>query len=128
MDPAADTYFVGFDKTKVSPISCPDNVTFDPYGNLWISADGNALESNDGLFSVVLAGPNRGETKQFFAVPIGAETCGPIIEENRVLVCVQHPCESDTATSDKPTSDWPGGGTRASVVVDWKKNGGRIGR
>ncbi|MBC7302085.1 MULTISPECIES: PhoX family protein [Nocardia] len=131
-DPAAaDTYFAGFDKTKVSPISCPDNVTFDPYGNLWISTDGNALKSNDGLFSVVLDGPNRGETKQFLTVPIGAETCGPIIEENRVLVCVQHPGESDTATPDKPTSHWPDGGTtqpRASVVVVWKKNGGRIGR
>ncbi|MFD6456354.1 PhoX family protein, partial [Nocardia sp. NPDC060220] len=65
-DPAAaDTYFAGFDKTKVSPISCPDNLAFDPYGNLWISTDGNALKTNDGLFSVILDGPNRGETKQF---------------------------------------------------------------
>ncbi|MGY1948958.1 PhoX family protein [Nocardia asiatica] len=128
---AADTYFAGFDKAKVSPISCPDNVAFDPYGNLWISTDGNALKSNDGLFSVVLDGERRGETKQFLTVPIGAETCGPIIEENRVIVCVQHPGESDTATPDNPTSHWPDGGTaqpRPSVVVVWKKDGGRIGR
>ncbi len=52
----ADTYFGGFDKTQVSPISCPDNLAFDPHGNLWISTDGNALESNDGLFTVVLDG------------------------------------------------------------------------
>ncbi|WP_282776444.1 MULTISPECIES: PhoX family phosphatase [unclassified Nocardia] len=128
---AADTYFAGFDKNQVSPISCPDNVAFDPHGNLWISTDGNALKSNDGLFSVVLEGDRRGETKQFLTVPIGAETCGPIIEENRVLVCVQHPGESDTATPDNPTSHWPDGGTaqpRPSVVVVWKRDGGQIGR
>ncbi|WP_174189765.1 PhoX family protein [Nocardia barduliensis] len=128
---AADTYFAGFDKAKVSPISCPDNVAFDPYGNLWISTDGNALKSNDGLFSVVLDGERRGETKQFLTVPVGAETCGPIIEENRVIVCVQHPGESDTATPDNPTSHWPDGANaqpRPSVVVVWKKDGGRIGR
>ncbi|MFJ2666148.1 PhoX family protein [Nocardia fluminea] len=126
----ADTYFSGFDKTKVSPISCPDNLAFDPYGNLWISTDGNALKSNDGLFSVVLDGPSRGETKQFLTVPRGAETCGPIITEKQVLVCVQHPGESDDATTDKPLSNWPDGGTtqpRPSVAVVWKKNGGRIG-
>ena len=56
-DPAAaDTYFAGFDKAKVSPISCPDNLAFDSHGNLWISTDGNALDSNDGLFAVALDG------------------------------------------------------------------------
>jgi secreted PhoX family phosphatase len=76
-DPAAaDTYYGGFDKTKVSPISCPDNLAFDSHGNLWISTDGNALEGNDGLFAVALDGPSRGETKQFLTVPVGAETCG----------------------------------------------------
>ncbi|WP_369076935.1 alkaline phosphatase PhoX [Paractinoplanes toevensis] len=43
-DPAdASTYFGGYDKAAVSPISCPDNVAFDSAGNLWISTDGNAL-------------------------------------------------------------------------------------
>ncbi|MEU4599145.1 PhoX family phosphatase [Nocardia sp. NPDC023988] len=130
-DPAAaDTYFSGFDKSKVSPISCPDNLAFDPYGNLWISTDGNALKSNDGLFAVVLDGPDRGETKQFLTVPRGGETCGPIITEKQVIVSVQHPGESDDATVDKPLSNWPDGGTtqpRPSVAVIWKKNGGRIG-
>jgi secreted PhoX family phosphatase len=48
----ASTYFAGFPKDKVSPISCPDNVAFDDYGNLWIATDGNAVGSNDGLFAV----------------------------------------------------------------------------
>jgi secreted PhoX family phosphatase len=126
-DPAeADTYFGGFDKSAVSPISCPDNLAFDPHGNMWISTDGNALGSNDGLFSVVLDGPNRGETKQFLTVPHGAETCGPIVNENRVIVCVQHPGELDDASADNPASHWPDGGEtqpRPSVVVAWNPKG-----
>ncbi|GGL38897.1 PhoX family protein [Nocardia jinanensis] len=130
-DPAvADTYFAGYDKTKVSPISCPDNLAFDPYGNLWISTDGNALDANDGLFAVVLDGDRRGETKQFLSVPVGAETCGPVITEDRVVVCVQHPGETDDASVERPASHWPDGGTtqpRPAVVAVWKSGGGRIG-
>jgi hypothetical protein len=126
-DPAAaDTYFAGFDKNKVSPISCPDNVAFDSHGNLWISTDGNALKSNDGLFAVALEGPNRGETKQFLTVPLGAETCGPIVTDDLVTVCVQHPGEGDDYSIDKPLSHWPDGGNgtaRPSVVAVWKANG-----
>ncbi|ONM46616.1 PhoX family protein [Nocardia donostiensis] len=130
-DPAAaDTYYGGFDKTQVSPISCPDNVAFDGYGNLWISTDGNALGTNDGLFSVTLDGDRRGETKQFLTVPAGGETCGPVITEQRVLVCVQHPGEIDGASADRPASHWPDGGDsmpRPAVVAVWKAGGGRIG-
>ena len=115
-----DTYFAGFDKTQVSPISCPDNVAFDRHGNLWISTDGNALGSNDGLFAVPLSGPHRGHVKQFLTVPRGAEACGPVIEDGFVLVSVQHPGEVDGASADNPASRWPDGpGTqpRPSVVV-----------
>lgn len=126
-DPAAaDTYFAGFDKTKVSPISCPDNVAFDSHGNLWIATDGNALGSNDGLFAVALEGPNRGETKQFLTVPLGAETCGPVVTGDLVTVCVQHPGENDENSIDDPLSRWPEGGNgtaRPSVVAVWKANG-----
>ncbi|MCW2590351.1 MAG: hypothetical protein JWQ86_2778 [Mycobacterium sp.] len=129
-DPAAaDTYYGGFDKTKVSPISCPDNLAFDSHGNLWISTDGNALDSNDGLFAVALDGPNRGETRQFLTVPLGAETCGPVVTDDLVTVCVQHPGENDDNSIDNPLSRWPEGdnGTaRPSVVAVWR-NGGNIG-
>ena len=126
---AADTYYGGFDKTKVSPISCPDNLAFDGHGNLWISTDGNALDSNDGLFAVALEGPNRGLTKQFLTVPIGAETCGPVITDDLVTVCVQHPGENDDNSIDDPLSRWPEGGNgtaRPSVVAVWR-DGGNIG-
>ncbi|MEV3903778.1 PhoX family phosphatase [Mycobacterium sp. NPDC050551] len=126
-DPAAaDTYFAGFDKTKVSPISCPDNLAFDSHGNLWISTDGNALDSNDGLFAVALNGPNRGETKQFLTVPLGAETCGPVVTDDLVTVSVQHPGEYDDNSIDNPKSRWPEGGNgtaRPSVVAVWKADG-----
>ncbi|OKJ66917.1 PhoX family protein [Streptomyces sp. CB02261] len=127
-DPA--TYYAGYPKEKVSPISCPDNVAFDPHGNLWISTDGNQLGSHDGLFGVATRGERRGELKQFLTVPKGAETCGPIIQDRRVLVAVQHPGEIDGASVEKPASVWPDGPgkiVRPSVVAVWRTDGRDIG-
>ncbi|WP_367043812.1 PhoX family protein [Streptomyces sp. Je 1-332] len=127
-DPA--TYFAGFPKDKVSPISCPDNVAFDPHGNLWLSTDGNQLGSHDGLFGAAVKGERRGELKQFLTMPKGAETCGPLIQDNRVLVSVQHPGEIDGASVEKPASAWPDGPgkiVRPSVVSVWRKDGCGIG-
>ncbi|WP_327089007.1 PhoX family phosphatase [Nonomuraea sp. NBC_01738] len=127
-DPA--TYFAGYDKTKVSPISCPDNVAFDRDGNLWISTDGNQLGSNDGLFAMPLSGPERGHVRQFLTVPVGAETCGPLVSDDQrsVFVAVQHPGEIDGATPDNPASRWPDGlQPRPSVAVVWHTRGQKIG-
>jgi uncharacterized protein len=124
------TYFGGFPKDQVSPISCPDNVTFDAYGNLWISTDGNQLGSHDGLFGVATSGRRRGEVRQFLTVPTGAETCGPIVQERRVLVAVQHPGEVDGASVEEPASEWPDGPdayVRPSVVSVWCADGSDIG-
>ncbi len=115
-DPA--TYFAGFPKDRVSPISCPDNVAFDDHGNLWLSTDGNALGTHDGLFGVATKGDRRGELKQFLTVPNGAETCGPLIQDRRVLVAVQHPGEIDGASVEEPASTWPTG-------PDARASGGR---
>ena len=125
-DPEApETYFAGYDKTKVSPISCPDNVAFDAVGNLWISTDGNVLGSNDGLFRVPVAGPHRGHVEQFLTVPFGAETCGPLVSEDQlsVFTAVQHPGETDGATFETPSSTWPhtDGFPRPSVVVSYRR-------
>ncbi|MEU3793328.1 PhoX family protein [Streptomyces fructofermentans] len=127
-DPA--TYFAGFPKDRVSQISCPDNVAFDPHGNLWISTDGAQLGSHDGLFGVATTGGRRGELKQFLTVPKGAETCGPIVQDRRVLVAVQHPGEITGATVENPASTWPDGPgriVRPAVVAVWRKDGGDIG-
>ncbi|MEU0565271.1 PhoX family phosphatase [Nonomuraea sp. NPDC005983] len=127
-DPA--TYFAGYDKTQVSPISCPDNVAFDRDGNLWIATDGNQLGSNDGMFVMPLKGKERGHLRQFLTVPVGAETCGPMVTEDQlsVFVAVQHPGEIDGATPDKPASRWPDGDQpRPSVAVAWHGQGKKIG-
>ncbi|GGK86841.1 hypothetical protein Ppa06_45910 [Planomonospora parontospora subsp. parontospora] len=132
-DPAdPSTYFAGFDKSRVSPISCPDNVAFDRDGNLWISTDGNALGSNDGLFVMPVTGSERGHLRQFLTVPIGAETCGPFItaDQRSVFVAVQHPGEVDGASPETPASHWPDGGEsqpRPSVAVAWHTRGRKIG-
>ena len=103
------------------------DVAFDIHGNMWISTDSTrAMDINDGLYAVALDGPNRGETKLFLTVPIGAETCGPVVTDVLVTVCVQHPGEGDDNTIDKPLSHWPGGGdtpARPSVVAVWKPDG-----
>ncbi len=109
-DPAApETYFAGFPKDQVSPISCPDNVAFDNRGNLWISTDGNQLGSNDGLFAVPVEGHDRGKVQQFLTVSYGAETCGPLVttDDLTVFAAVQHPGEVDGASFDAPASTWP---------------------
>jgi secreted PhoX family phosphatase len=123
-DPAApETYFAGFDKAQVSPISCPDNVAFDSVGNLWIATDGSVLGGNDGLFRVPVAGPERGHVEQFLTVPRGAETCGPLItdDDRCVWVAVQHPGEKSGSTFDTPFSTWPHTHDfpRPGVVVSW---------
>jgi uncharacterized protein len=125
-DPAdPSTYFAGFDKSKVSPISCPDNVAFDRAGNLWIATDGNpsVLGGNDGFFAVPLAGPERGYLRQFASVPVGAETCGPLITDDQrtAFLAVQHPGERTGATVENPASTWPDGGpARPAVVTIWR--------
>ncbi|WP_199509428.1 PhoX family protein [Nucisporomicrobium flavum] len=130
-DPAdPSTYFAGYDKTAVSPISCPDNVAFDSAGNLWISTDGNALGSNDGLFATAIEGPERGHLKQFLTVPLGAETCGPFItaDDRSVFTAVQHPGEITGASLEKPASTWPDGDfAKPAVVVTWRLDGGPVG-
>ncbi|GAA1555107.1 PhoX family phosphatase [Kribbella lupini] len=131
-DPAAqETYFGGYDKSKVSPISCPDNVSFDGSGNLWISTDGNVLGSNDGIFTVPVAGPKRGQVKQFLSVPFAAEACGPLISEDdrTAFVAVQHPGETDGATFEQPTSTWPHTHDypRPAISCVWRKDNGRVG-
>ena len=124
-DPEApETYFAGYPKDQVSPISSPDNVAFDPAGNLWVSTDGNSLGSNDGLFKVPVKGPERGHVQQFLTVPIGAECSGPLITEDgrAVFISVQHPGEDEGSTFNEPLSTWPHTTDfpRPSIIVSYR--------
>lgn len=106
------TYFAGFDRSQVSPISCPDNLAFDKLGNMWIATDGNALGFHDGFFPTPVEGDDRGQVKMFLTVPKGAEACGPMLtpDQQTVFVAVQHPGEGDGASPDNRISTWPDGG------------------
>ncbi|WP_280508351.1 hypothetical protein, partial [Nocardia flavorosea] len=50
--------------------------------------DPGNIEENDALIADVLDADPRGETKQFLTQPVGGETSGPLITEERVIVCV----------------------------------------
>ena len=123
-DPAAaDTYYGGYDKSQVSPISSPDNVAFDRAGNLWLTTDGNALGVNDGLFGVPTRGAERGHAKLFLTVPVGAECTGPVIspDQRTLLAAAQHPGETTGSTFEHPSSTFPYGNVpRPTVVVVWR--------
>ncbi|CAA9579049.1 MAG: Putative phosphatase [uncultured Thermomicrobiales bacterium] len=122
-DPAqGSTYYAGFDTELVSPISAPDNITFDNAGNLWISTDGNALGANDGLFAAPTEGDERGWVRQFFSAVPGGEVSGPVFnpDNSALFLSVQHPGEGGSI--DDPLSLWPDGEDgpgvpRPSVVV-----------
>ncbi|MCY9784085.1 PhoX family phosphatase [Nocardiopsis sp. EMB25] len=126
-----DTYFAGFDKSKVMPISAPDNLTFDARGNLWISTDGQpgSLGYNDALHVVPVEGRFRGELKTFATVPVDAEACGPFVtpDNKTVFLAPQHP--GDGGTLEAPTSTWPDREfPRPSVVCIWHPRGRDVGR
>ncbi len=132
-DPAdEDTYFAGYPKDEVSPISAPDNITFDVVGNLWISTDGmsNVFEANDGLFAVPVEGPERGYLRQFFSAVPGSEVSGPIFnpDNTALFASVQHP--GDGGTYEEPISRWPDGEgpPRPTVVLIHGCDNGPIGQ
>jgi secreted PhoX family phosphatase len=122
-DPAqGSTYFGGFSRDEVSPISSPDNITFDVDGNLWISTDGlpNNLPGNDGLFVAPTEGEARGHVQQFFSSVPGGEVSGPVFnpDNSALFVSIQHPGEG--GTYEEPMTRWPDGGSappRPSVVL-----------
>ncbi len=124
-EPESETsYFAGYAKTGLQPISSPDNLIFDRAGNLWIFTDGQpgTIKKNDAVFAVAVEGPERGNLKPFLSGVPGAETAaGDLSDDNEALfVSIQHPAEGRTANN--PVSTFPDGTNvpRPSVVVAWK--------
>ncbi|MCH2179785.1 MAG: PhoX family phosphatase [Mariniblastus sp.] len=114
-------------------LSCPDNITFDKEGRLWIATDGFQKSSGvlDGIYACEVAGPRRALTKQFFHVPIGAELCGPCFtpDNSTLFVGIQHPGEH--STFDEPSTRWPNAPEsdlppQPSVVAITRTGGGPI--
>jgi len=123
-----DLYYAGFaDRSKVSPIACPDNLGFDPTGRLWIVTDADTrLIGNNGCYVVPTSGPDRGHLRQVVSAPIGAEICGcEFTPDGRTLfLSIQHPGEGGTV--DAPISHWPDGDNlpaRSAVVAISREDG-----
>jgi len=127
-NPDDGAYFAGFDPRLVSPISSPDNITFDLRGNLWIATDGqpSTFGKNDGIYAVPVEGPERGYVRQFLSgVPGGEMASLAFNPHNHALFCsVQHPGEGSTLAA--PSSTWPDGTTppRPSVIAVERESGG----
>jgi secreted PhoX family phosphatase len=125
------TRYGGYPMDRVSRLSCPDNLTFDPHGHLWIATDGQprTLAMNDALYAVPVEGSERGYVRRFFTGVPGAEICGPEFtpDGTTLFVAIQHPGEGSTL--DAPTSLWPDGGPvpRPSVVAIQASSGGWVG-
>jgi secreted PhoX family phosphatase len=136
-DPALPqgTYFAGFDPSKVSPISCPDNLDFDQAGNLWIATDGAPATTgfstrNDGIFAVPTEGSDRGYLRQFLSGPKGCEVAALKLstDDKTLFATIQHPGEG--AGLPNTQSSWPDGTNlppRSAVVVVQHKKDKKIG-
>ena len=116
-DPAIathNTYFAGFDPSRVSKLACPDNLDFDSDGNLWIATDGMPFSSgmggvNDGIFAVPVTGPDRGFVRQFMSSVPGAEVASlkHSTDQRTLFATIQHPGEG--AGLPNTLSAWPDG-------------------
>lgn len=127
-----DTYYGGTSTAHdLAPVGCPDNLGFDPDGNLWIVTDGaQPRGDHNGAFVVPVDGPSRGQLRQFMSAPAGAEVCGCEFtpDGETLFLSVQHPGEGGTLS--RPVSDWPDGGgrpPRPSVIAVRRRGGGRVG-
>ena len=112
---------------------CPDNITFDPVGRLWVATDGaNDFDLPDGVYGVDTEGAARGLPKLLFTCPHGAEATGPCFtpDGTTLFLSVQHPAE-DAETLDKVQTLWPdfkdGQLPRPSVVAIRRKDGQPVG-
>lgn len=105
--------------------AAPDNLAFDPAGNLWIVTDittarlnaaaGFTTFCNNGMFFVPTAGADAGVPLQFASAPCEAELAGPSWTAARetMFLAVQHPGEGygirGAGVTAPRGSNWPGG-------------------
>ena len=121
--------------TDGSWLSCPDNITFDNAGRLWVSTDGQpeSIGMNDAVYVIELEGPQRGLTKMFLSGLPGGEICGPAFtpDHRTLFVAIQHPGEAKGSGYANPISRFPDYQQdmppRPSVVAVYRRDGGKIG-
>lgn len=123
----SETFLAG---SKEAGFSSPDNLAFDPKGNLWFTTDvgGYTLGSEgyefmpcNSLFLVPRSGERAGELIRVATAPNESEFTGPFFHPSGkyLFLSVQHPGES-SQSRDALTSHWPEGGDsipRSGVIV-----------
>ena len=122
-----DTFIAGGPDTG---FACPDNLAFDPAGNLWMTSDISGPRigtkeyetfGNNGLFFIPMSGTDAGRVIQIASGPVDSELTGPCFSpDGRTLfLSVQHPGEL-SRQAGRLTSHWPEGGDnipRPAVVT-----------
>ncbi|SDJ97341.1 PhoX family protein [Microbulbifer yueqingensis] len=121
----------------VSPhgwLANPDNVAFDPGGNMWIATDGcERFGFHDGLWAMATEGEFRAAPRHFFGCPRGAEACGPEFtpDGTTLFISVQHPADGGRSTFDRPMHRWPDYDPalppRPAVLAIRREDGGVVG-
>lgn len=112
---------------KENGFACPDNMVFDPKGNLWFTTDMAGGEMNHGpyegfgnnsLFVFIRSGKSQGKVIRVASAPVDAEFTGPCFSPDykTLFLSVQHPGETSPSV-DKLTSHWPDGGIPKSSVI-----------
>jgi uncharacterized protein len=128
---------------KTDIFACPDGLTLDSRGVLWIQTDAHASQmykgelKNIGNNQMLACDRNTGEIRRFLTGPTNSEITGCAWSEDgrTMFINVQHPGEtaSDKSDPDFPDkfSSWPSGTQgarpRSATVVIRKNDGGVIG-
>jgi secreted PhoX family phosphatase len=105
---------------EMTGFACPDNMCFDPKGNIWMTTDVADYDlnkdeyksfGNNGLFYIPMSGPDAGKAFRFAIAPTEAEFTGPCFSRDgkTLFLSVQHP-GANTKDLKNPTSHWPDGG------------------
>jgi secreted PhoX family phosphatase len=119
--PAVAYYAGRSDSEGLSAFANPDNLGFDPAGNLWIVTDGTQPDdNNNGCFVCPTEGLDRGLVRQFMSGPVGAEISGATFSPDgeTLFINVQHP--GSGSSIEEPNSHWPDGGDaqpRSSLIA-----------
>lgn len=110
-----------------SGFSSPDNLVFDPYGNLWMVTDISssrvaagmyAFQGNNAMFFFNTAGPNVGNAMQLASGPVQCEMTGPAWtpDGTTLFLSIQHPGEESPAL-DQLTSHCLNGSAECSLTA-----------
>ena len=123
--------------------ACPDGLTLDARGVLWIQTDMHASQMYKGEMKgfgnnqMLACDRSTGEVRRFFTGPVNCEVTGVALTPDlrTMFINIQHPGETASDRSDpanpRKFSNWPdydpAGRPRAATVVIRKKDGGVIG-